>query len=45
MASDILSNFQWNRKVEKIFEDSLDLIPSPLLSVKIRIIGGKVHLR
>ena len=32
-------------KVEKIWEDSLDLIPSPLPSVKIQIIGGKVYLR
>ena len=31
-------------KVEKIYEDSLDLIPSPLTSVKIQIIGGKVYL-
>ena len=29
-------------KVEKIYEDSLDLIPSP--SAKIQIIGGKVYL-
>ena len=32
-------------KVEKILEDSLDLIPSQLPSVKIQIIGGKVYLR
>ena len=32
-------------KVEKILEDSLDLIPSPLPSVIIQIIGGKVYLR
>ena len=32
-------------KVEKISEDRLDLIPSPSLSVKIQIIGGKVCLR
>ena len=32
-------------KVEKIKEDSLDLIPSPSLSVKIQILGGKVCLR
>ena len=31
-------------KVEKIKEDRLDLIPSPSLSVKIQIIGGKVYL-
>ena len=30
-------------KVEKVLEDSLD--PSPLPSVKIQIIGGKVYLR
>ena len=29
-------------KVEKIYEDSLDSIPSPSPSVKIQIIGGKV---
>ena len=28
-------------KVENISEDSLDLIPSPSLSVKIQIMGGK----
>ena len=32
-------------KVENGLEDSLDLIPSPLPSVKIQIIGGKVYLR
>ena len=32
-------------KVEKVQEDSLDLIPSPLPSVKIQIIDGKVYLR
>ena len=32
-------------RVEKILKDSLDLIPSPPLSVKIQIIGGKVDLR
>ena len=32
-------------KVEKIEEDSLDLIPSPSHSVKIQIMGGKVCLR
>ena len=30
-------------KVEKILKGSLDSIPSP--SVKIQIMGGKVHLR
>ena len=32
-------------KVEKIYEDNLDLIPSPSPSVKIQIIGGKVYLK
>ena len=32
-------------KVEKIWEYSLDSIPSPSPSVKIQIIGGKVYLR
>ena len=32
-------------KVENIYEDSLDLIPSPSNLGKIRIIGGKVYLR
>ena len=32
-------------KVEKILKDSLDLIPSPSPSVKIKIMGGKVCLR
>ena len=32
-------------KVEKILEGSQDSIPSPLPSVKIQIIGGKVYLR
>ena len=31
-------------KVEKILKDNLDLIPSPLPSVKIQIIGGKVYI-
>ena len=31
------------QKVEKIYEDSLDLIPSP--SVKIQSFGWKVYLR
>ena len=39
------SREQTFRKVEKIFEDSLDSIPSPSPSVKIQIIGGKVYLR
>ena len=30
-------------KVEKILKGSLDSIPSPSPSVKIQIIGGKVH--
>ena len=32
-------------KVENILKGSLDLIPSPLPSVKIQIMGGKVCLR
>ena len=32
-------------KVKKIFEDSLDSIPSPSTTMKIQIIGGKVDLR
>ena len=36
---------QTSFKVEKILKDSLDLIPSPLSSVKIQIMGGKVCLR
>ena len=32
-------------KVEKILKGSLDSIPSPLPSVKIQILGGKVCLR
>ena len=32
-------------KVKKIIEDSLNSIPSPLPSVKIEIMGGKVGLR
>ena len=32
-------------KVEKILKGTLDLIPSPLPSVKIQIMGGKVCLR
>ena len=35
----------WEGKVEQILKGSLDLIPSPSLSVKIRIMGGKVCLR
>ena len=31
-------------KVENIQEDSLDSFPSPLPSVKIQIIGGKVYV-
>ena len=33
------------RKVEKILEENVDLIPSPSPSVKIQIIGGNVYLR
>ena len=32
-------------KVEKIYEESLDSIPSPSPSLKIQIIGGNVYLR
>ena len=32
-------------KVEKILEDSLDLILSPSPAVKIQVIGGKVYWR
>ena len=32
-------------KVEKVLKGSLDLIPSPLPSVKIQIMAGKVCLR
>jgi hypothetical protein len=32
-------------KVEKILKGSLDFIPSPSLSMKIQIMGGKVYLR
>ena len=32
-------------KVEKILKGSLDLIPSPSLSVKVQIVSGKVCLR
>ena len=35
----------WQDKVEKTKEDNLDSIPSPLPSMKIQIIGGKVYLR
>ena len=34
-----------NGKVDKIKEESLDLIPSPSPTVKIQIIGRKVYLR
>ena len=33
------------RKLEKFLKGSLDLIPSPSLSVKIQIMGGKVCFR
>ena len=36
--------FAFEIKVEKISEDSLDLIPLTSLSVKIQIIGGEVYL-
>ena len=41
----LLKQFLFIYKVEKIYEDSLDLIPSPSPSVKIQIIGWKVYLR
>ena len=37
--------FNAQGKVEKILKGSLDSIPSPSLSVKIQIMGGKVCLR
>ena len=43
--SDPKSCFHSFSKVEKVQEDSLDLIPSPSPSVKTQIIGGKVYLR
>ena len=42
---DLKSTLSLHIKVEKIYEDSLDSIPSPSPSVKIQIIGGKVYLR
>ena len=36
-----ISISKFNTKVEKILKNSLDLIPSPLPSVKIQIMGGK----
>ena len=36
---------EYQGKVEKILEGSLDSIPSLSPSVKIQIIGGKVYLR
>ena len=44
-SADGNSSIEVPGKVEKIQEDSLDLIPSPSPSVKIQIIGGKVYLR
>ena len=41
----VADTITFNIKVEKILEDSMDLISSPSPSVKIQIIGGKVHLR
>ena len=43
--SDFISDSDPNVKVKKILEDSLDSISSPLPSVKIQFIGGKVSLR
>ena len=51
MISEILKrllvspNLNISGKAEKIYEDSLDSIPSPSPSVKIQIIGGKIYLR
>ena len=44
-SADGNSSIEVPGKVEKIQEDSLDLISSPSPSVKIQIIGGKVYLR
>ena len=44
MKTRCVSNFFYG-KVEKILKGSLDSIPSPLPSVKIQIMGGKVCLR
>ena len=43
-GSNSLRGFQIS-KVEKISKGSLDLIPSPSLSVKIQIMGGKDCMR
>ena len=43
--SDFISDSDPNVKVKKILEDSLDSISSPLPSVKMQNIGGKVCLR
>ena len=40
MTEDLIEKIGF--KVEKIEEESLDLIPSPSHSMKIQIIGGKV---
>ena len=41
----VQGNFRFFEKVEKILKGSLDSIPSPLPSVKVQIMGGKVCLR
>jgi hypothetical protein len=42
---EILQNFvAFSIKVEKIYEDSLDSIPSTSPSVKIQIMGGRENL-
>ena len=40
-----LANFEFRGKVEKVLKGSLDSILSPLPSVKIQIMGGKIWLR
>ena len=41
----IYDTYNYTIKVEKILKGSLNLIPSPIPSVKIQIIGGKVYLK
>ena len=41
----IYDTYNYTIKVEKILKGSLNLIPSPIPSVKIQIMGGKVCLR
>ena len=42
---DLKSTLSLLIKVEKIYEDSLDSIPSPPPSMKIQIVDGKVYLK